>query len=196
MRRLVLASGSQQRLALLQQVGLNPEVIPAQVDESLPDVTDAVEYVETLARRKAGFVAFELEDAVVLGADTMILLDDGVVGKPAHAQEALAILLALNGRQHEVLTGIAVMDCVTGMLQVGHERTVVRFRNHPKETLQSYVGSGDGMGKAGAYAIQGRGAALVERIDGCYSNIVGLPLALVLEMLAKVGVSPFEEIQT
>ena len=196
MRRLVLASSSPQRLALLQQVGLDPEVIPAQVDESLPDVTDAVEYVETLARRKAGFVAFELEDAVVLGADTMILLDDSVVGKPAHAQDALATLLALNARQHEVLTGIAIMDCATGMLQVGHERTVVRFRNHSKETLQSYVGSGDGMGKAGSYAIQGRGAALVQRIDGCYSNIIGLPLALVLEMLAKVGVSPFEEIQT
>ncbi len=196
MRRLVLASGSQQRLALLKQIGLNPEVIPPQVDESLPGVTDAVEYVETLARRKAGFVAFELQDAVVLGADTMILLDDSVLGKPAHAQDALATLLSLNGRQHEVLTGIAVMDCDTGVLQVGHERTVVRFRDLPKETFQSYVGSGDGMGKAGAYAIQGRGAALVERIEGCYSNIVGLPIALVLEMLGKVGISPFEDTKT
>jgi len=183
---LVLASASPRRRELLTQIGVSFTVMAADVDERvLPgEAPDA--YVQRLAVAKACALAARGVSAPVLGADTTVVVDGRLLGKPASADDAFAMLCALSGREHEVLTAVALN--AGGRVTAALSRTRVRFRARDDALIARYVASGEPMDKAGAYGIQGFGAVLVERIDGSYSGVVGLPLAETAALLLAAGV--------
>jgi septum formation protein len=180
---LLLASTSPQRRAILEQLGLPFEVVAPRYEEHDPPDADAIELVRDHARGKARSVAAEADGRPVLGVDTAVALDGRLYGKPADAGEAEAMLEALAGRTHAVVSGLCLLT--PGWEEVHHELTRVTFRELTARDLAAYVGSGEWEGRAGAYAIQGRGAALVRRIEGDYLNVVGLPGALLVRLLAS-----------
>lgn len=182
---LVLASASPRRRRLLEQLGLRFEVQPADVDEAVLPGEDAVAHVERLALRKARAVAAGRPDAVVVGGDTVVVLDGEILTKPEHPEEAVEILVRLSGREHRVETGVAVVSGRgTAATVVGAD---VRFRPFDRALAAEYVATGEPMDKAGAYGIQGRGAVLVEWIRGDYFAVMGLPLIAVVRLLEEVG---------
>ncbi len=193
---LILASASPRRRELLAQVGYQFEVRPAHIPEDPLRGEDPIVYVTRLAREKAQAVFRELsaQDAipgkerldsqpslVVLGADTTVTLDDTILGKPEDAADAARILRLLSGRTHRVITGVAVVTAERA--EVAAEATAVQFLTLSDDEIEAYVATGEPMDKAGAYAIQGRAARWIPRIEGCYFNVMGLPLALVCSML-------------
>jgi septum formation protein len=183
---LVLASASPRRRELLAQAGYAFVVRPAHIPEdSLPD-EDPIAYVVRLAREKAEVVFRELADAtaVVLGADTTVTLDGQILGKPVDDADAARMLRMLSGRTHRVITGVAL--ATESGTQVAAEVTAVRFLTLSDEEIRGYVATGEPLDKAGAYAIQGRAARWIPRIEGCYFNVVGLPLALVSTLLESI----------
>jgi septum formation protein len=183
MRRLVLASASPRRRELLIQAGFTFEVHPAHIPEEPNPGEDPIAYVTRLARDKARAVFNEMDDpeAVVLGADTTVTLDSHILGKPEDAADAARMLRMLSGRTHCVITGIAIVTSESA--EVAAEVTGVRFLAPSDEEIDAYIATGEPMDKAGAYAIQGRAARWIPRIEGCYFNVVGLPLSLVSTML-------------
>ena len=179
---IVLASASQRRADLLRQIGLEFQIQPSQMEEA--EITTHPETaVQALALAKAKAVAAGLKTGLVIGADTIVVIDQQVIGKPANEQNAIEILTRLSGNHHEVITGVALVDIDRGREVVWAEKTVVYFRKLRPSEIEAYVQSGEASDKAGAYGIQGRAAAFVERIEGCYSNVVGLPLASLVEKL-------------
>jgi len=184
--QVVLASASPRRLELLRQIGMNPIVCPAEFEELSGVAKEADEVVLQNALGKCRAVAaIKGEELPVIGADTVVVVDNVILGKPANQEEAVAMLQSLSGRAHEVLTGLAIKYKQQEIAEVVH--TKVYFRQLSKTEIFSYVATGEPLDKAGAYGIQGRGAVLVEKIDGCYNNVVGLPLTRVYEILAKLG---------
>ena len=184
---LVLASASPRRRELLAQAGFAFSVRPAQISEDPRANEDPIAYVTRLAREKAESVFREVSSEesapppVVLGADTTVTLDNHILGKPADASDAARMLRLLSGRTHLVITGVAVVTPRTA--EVAAEVTAVRFLTLSEREIEEYIATGEPMDKAGAYAIQGRAARWIPRIEGCYFNVVGLPLALVASML-------------
>lgn len=187
MKEIVLASSSPRRRDLLKQLGLTFRIMTAGVDETPPGGLTPAEMVEVLAGRKAAAVAGVLEDALVIGADTVVVLNGRVLGKPADREEAAGMLRQLQGTDHTVYTGVAVMDAASKKMQVAHEKTRVFFKSLDEHEIRRYVATGEPMGKAGAYAVQGRAAAFIKGLEGCYTNVVGLPLARLTDMLKKFG---------
>ncbi len=187
---LILASKSPRRRELLAQMGLTDfEIHPALGEElAQPNLTPP-ELVQALALHKAQEVAqaFAQSGDVVIGADTIVVLDGQVLGKPHDEAHALAMLTALSGREHHVYTGVAVLQDGRALVQV--EDTAVWFRNASEGELRRYIATGEPMDKAGAYGIQGRGGLLVSRIQGDYTNVVGLPIVRLASMLAQFGVT-------
>ena len=188
MRRLILASASPRRRELLTQAGYAFEVQPAHVNEDLRPGEEAIAYVVRLAREKALFVLAEMSSkgpaapqVVVLGADTTVTLDGHILAKPKDATDAARMLRMLSGRTHRVITGVAIATAKG--VEVAAEVTGVQFRTLSDEEIATYVASGEPMDKAGAYGIQGLAAKWIPRVEGCYFNVVGLPLALVATML-------------
>jgi septum formation protein len=190
MHPLILASASPRRRELLKQTGFTFEVRPAHVNEDPYPDEDPVAYVVRLARHKAQSVLAEIssdapaQSAVVLGADTTVTLDGHILAKPEDAADAARMLRMLSGRTHRVITGVAVASA-TGT-EVAAEITGVQFLTLTDEEINSYIATGEPMDKAGAYGIQGYAAKWIPRIEGCYSNVVGLPLGLVSTMLQVV----------
>ena len=184
--RLVLASASPRRSELLAGLGLAFTVRPAAVDETPRPGEDPAALVERLAREKAAMVARPGE--LVLAADTEVAVDGRPLGKPADAADAARMLTLLAGRQHEVVTGVALLDADSGRLAAGVERTRVLFAPLSPREIDWYVSSGEPMDRAGAYAIQGLGALLVRAVEGNYLNVVGLPLPLVYDLCRQLGV--------
>lgn len=184
--RLVLASASPRRAALLRAVGLAPVVRPAQVDETPRAGERPSAYVARLAGEKAAGVT-RVAHEVVLAADTTVVCDDRSIGKPDDAAQARALLRLLSGRSHDVLTGVAVQPA-TGPTAVRVVRTEVAFRPLDDDEIAAYVTSGEAFGKAGGYGIQGSAAGFVRGLDGGYTNVMGLPLAEALSLLAAAGV--------
>ena len=184
---LILASASPRRLELLERLTREFRVVPADVDETLAG-GPTPEAVAALALRKARTVAVRLEQGVVLGADTVVVIDGAVLGKPADAAEARTMLYRLRGRRHEVITGLAVVDAAGGRSATDAVVTEVVMRGYDDATIDSYVASGEPLDKAGAYAIHGRAGAWVTRITGSYSGIMGLPLAETAELLQKFNI--------
>ena len=197
---LVLASASPRRRELLAQVGYGFEVHPAHIPEDPLPGEDPIAYVTRLAREKAEAVYRELSAAhagkeklgplpgfdgqsplAVLGADTTVTLDNAILGKPEDAADAARILRLLSGRTHRVITGVALV--AQERVEVAAEATAVRFLTLSPEEIADYIATGEPMDKAGAYAIQGRAARWIPRIEGCYFNVMGLPLALVCSLL-------------
>jgi septum formation protein len=178
---LLLASRSPQRRAILEQLGVPFEVIVPRYEEEQVG-GGPVETVREHARGKARSVAEVASGQPALGVDTEVVLDGRVFGKPADATEAEAMLEALAGRTHEVVSGLCLVTPAWELVE--HGVTLVTFRPLDARDLAAYVGTGEWQGRAGGYAIQGRGAALVSRIDGDYLNVVGLPGALLVRLLA------------
>ncbi len=187
-RRLILASASPRRRELLRQLGLEFTVAPADFDEEGVSAASPDRLVRSLAHGKASAVAASHPNEVVLGADTVVVLDEEVLGKPGSKEEAMEMLSRLRGRTHRVYTGIALVCAKSNQEEVAHEATEVTMGAFAQETLARYVASGEPMDKAGAYGIQGLGSILVERISGCYFNVVGLPLYRLGQMLASFGI--------
>lgn len=182
---LVLASGSPRRRALLQGLGVSFSIRPADLDESqLPGETPD-QHVERLARDKAA--AASRSNELVLAADTVVILDGEILGKPRDSAEARAMLERLAGRLHTVLTGVAVLDRRKERSAHGIARTEVRIATMTAREIAWYVDTGEPMDKAGAYAIQGLGALFVEAIEGNYSNVVGLPIPLTRSLFGQLG---------
>lgn len=190
-RPLILASASPRRQQLLALLGVPFRVKPADIDETPPDGHTPEEVALSLARQKAMAVIGEVQDALVLGADTIVVCDGAILGKPGDAEDALRMLRCLNGREHLVVTGVALLEVAQGEVvreQGEVVRTRVWFRNVTEEHLRRYVATGEPMDKAGAYGAQGYGSTLIERIDGCYFNVVGLPVSRVCAMLEAWGI--------
>jgi septum formation protein len=193
--QLILASASPRRRELLALIGIPFRVDPACIDEVPPDAHAPEEIAKTLAREKAVAVARRYRSGIVIGADTIVVLDGEILGKPEDTQEALAMLRRLNGREHQVVTGIALLDIVDGKVvreQCDVVCTRVWFRQVSEEHLRRYVDTGEPMDKAGAYGTQGYGSTLIERIEGCYFNVVGLPVSRLCAMLEEWGITPLQ----
>jgi septum formation protein len=180
---LLLASTSPQRRAILEQLGIPFDVVAPRYEEHDPPDAAAAELVRDHARGKARSVAGDAGGRPVLGVDTAVALDRRLYGKPADAQNAARMLEELAGRTHVVVSGLCLVT--PGWELVEHAETSVRFRPLTARDLAAYVRVGEWEGRAGGYAIQGRGAALVEAIDGDYLNVVGLPAALLVRVLTE-----------
>ncbi len=193
---LILASASPRRAELLRSAGIAFDIHPAHVDEDVHEEEAPDGYVLRVAEAKARTMASRFPDRIILAADTTVVIDGQILGKPRDAADAGRMLRLLSGRTHEVLSGI----CVIGPAAAGHDtgaahgrcdvrlaRTSVEFVPLTSDQIDWYVASGEPMDKAGAYAIQGLASRFVTRIDGSYSNVVGLPVALVCEMLSSHG---------
>lgn len=183
---LVLASASPRRAAILRTLGLEPEVRPADVDESRRPGEAPDAFVERIARAKAAAVAADRPEALVIAGDTAVVLDDRVLGKPSDPDEAVEMLLALSGRPHTVATGTAVA-APGGGLRSRVDRAEVVFDDVTRAAALEYVATGEPLDKAGAYGIQGRGSALVTRVDGDYYTVVGLPVSGLRALLEASG---------
>lgn len=182
----VLASASPRRSEILSVLGIAHERRPARIDESVQGGEDPEAHAERLARAKAMTVARQRPDAWVLGGDTVVVVDDQILGKPVDESDALRMLLRLAGREHRVVSALALAR-PGDLIVSGVASTRVSFRNFGEDEARAYVATGEPMDKAGAYGIQGRGAALVEGITGDYSGVVGLPVSLLVELLGEAG---------
>ncbi len=211
--RLILASQSPRRAQLLELIGLAFEVEPADVDETYPPGEPPQEHARRLAVEKACVVAQRRPDALVIGSDTVVVVEGELLGKPADAEQALAMLLRLQGREHEVHTGIAVAAPLEGVnpardaapagvllpieaptpglpgtnVVAGVETVRVKFRAFDEATARAYIATGEPMDKAGAYGIQGYGATIVECIEGDYFAVMGLPIGRMLGLMQQMG---------
>lgn len=185
MKPIVLASGSPRRRELLGQMGISEfEILPAKGEETAPDGLTPAELVQHLALQKAQEIAALRPDAVVIGADTIVVLDEAVLGKPKNEADAKKMLSALSGRSHEVYTGLAVLN---GEQIYRHaECTKVDFRELTEDEIAGYIATGEPMDKAGAYGIQGRACVFIRGIQGDYYNVVGLPVCALHELLEQV----------
>lgn len=185
---LVLASASPRRAALLSQIGLAFEIRPSDVPEP-PHSRYADKRVDEVTRElallKAKAVARHCNEGVIIGADTLVSLDGKLFGKPTDDEDAMVMLTQLSGTSHKVVTGVALVDALTERTIVWAETTRVYFRELHKTEIADYIATGEAADKAGAYGIQERGAAFVRRIEGCYFNVVGLPLASLVEHLSN-----------
>jgi septum formation protein len=215
--RLILASQSPRRAELLRMLGLEPDAVPADIDETYAPGEAPAAHAERLAREKAEAIAARYPDAVVIGSDTVVVIDGDVLGKPRDPDDAVRMLLRLQGREHEVATGVAVCrgaaasggaaggtdgsvrtagalpaSANPGAAQMvrtysGVERVAVRFRAFDEATARAYAETGEPLDKAGGYGIQGRGSTLVEAITGDYFAVMGLPLCRLILLLQDAG---------
>ena len=188
MARIILASSSPRRKELLEQVGLKFEIFSPDIDESVCIGESADHYVQRLAQQKAQAILAQFPDAIVIAADTSLVLDHKIIGKPESKQHAFEIWTALSDRQHDVLSGVCVRssECDPNTIQSMVVRTQVHFRKLSQLDMEQYWATGEPIGKAGAYAIQGYAAQFIQRIEGSYSNVVGLPLYETLQLLKNI----------
>ncbi len=178
LKPIVLASRSPRRISLLHQIGIRPTVVPSHVPEELDASLSPSENAMQLALRKAREIAVQFDEAIVIGADTIVVLDGMLLGKPVNEPDAGRMLRLLSGRTHEVVTGFALVDSPSGAHVSEYESTFVRFRELPPEEIAEYIASGSPLDKAGAYGIQDDyGAVFVTRIEGCFYNVMGFPLS-------------------
>lgn len=183
-KKLILASGSPSRKMLLERAGLEFEVLVSGVDEAVPEYFTPAETVECLAERKGEAVFALRPDGIVISADSVIVIDDMILGKPRDDEDAKATLRRLSGRSHEVYTGVCLR--VGEQKEVFHNATKLQFYPLTEDEIADYVATGESRGRAGSYGIEGLGVTLVESIVGDYSNIVGLPVAETIRRLRKM----------
>ncbi len=183
---IVLASASPRRSELLESAGIDFTVVPGDIDETPFPGEDPTNHVLRLAEEKAREVASRAEGRFFVGADTIVLSDNEIMGKPGNSDDAIRMLRKLSGRAHQVITGFAVLDRHTGRIESQVVSTDVSFKTLNDAEISTYVATGCPMDKAGAYAIQGGAAYMVERIDGSYTNVVGLPLCEVVATLRRM----------
>lgn len=187
-QRLILASASPSRKMLLEQAGVEFEVMQSGVDESIPPEYTPAQTVECLAARKGEAVLALCPDCAVISADSVVSIDGMILGKPKDDEDAKATLRRLSGRTHEIFTGVCLL--ADGKKEVFHSVTKVNFYPLTEEEIEEYVGVGESRGRAGSYGIEGKGVILVQSICGDYSNIVGLPVAETLRRLRQMTGDP------
>jgi septum formation protein len=193
--KLVLASASPRRQELISLLGLPVRILPSRVDEDTPDHWSPSQIVEGLSARKALAVKEELlstdddDSCIIVGSDTIVVLNGKVMGKPRDVREAEQMLRQLAGETHEVYTGVTCFRVTDAKTVTTHRITKVKMRNLMADQISRYVATGEPMDKAGAYGIQEIGSLLVESIEGCYFNVVGLPVSLLAIMLEQFGVT-------
>ena len=187
--QIVLASASPRRRELLTRIGFQIAVVPADVDEAVLAEETPEEHVKRLSLAKARAVAAraDIDGRWFIGSDTVVVLDNVILGKPADAAEAAVMLRSLAGRSHRVVSGYAVVDRLKNISEAAAIVTRVTFRELTDAEIAGYIATGEPADKAGAYGIQGIGACLVRSIDGSYTNVVGLPLCEVVETLERMG---------
>ena len=183
---IVLASASPRRRRLLKRLGIKFKVCPSQINESQVVKETPVQTVQNLAQLKAATVAQRSQSKLVIGADTVVSWEGEILEKPATPEEASQMLSKLAGRWHRVFTGLALLYPEGEIID--YQQTRVKFRALTNQEISQYIESGEPMDKAGGYGIQAKGALLVEKIEGCYYNVVGLPLARLVELLASLGI--------
>jgi len=183
--KLVLASASPRREEILKQLNLKFTIVPSKIDEDSFKIDDPVELVKTLAAEKAKSVSELVEDAVVIAADTVVVYDDQILGKPGGKLEAKKMLKKLSSNQHQVITGLAVLNSQSGERYVDFNITDVKIKALSESEIDNYVETGEPLGKAGAYAIQGLGGLFVEEIRGSYYSVMGLPIHQLAQLLDK-----------
>ncbi len=184
--KIVLASSSPRRKELLRQIGLRFEVIPSKIEESSRDGEQPVEYVLRLAEEKAIDVANNLKCSWIIGADTIVVLDGEVLGKPTK-EDACEMLQKLSGKEHKVITGFCIFETDTKACIKDYVETRVRFKELSEEEITGYTKTEEPFDKAGGYAIQGMGSFMVKEIKGSYTNVVGLPVCELVEVLQRLG---------
>jgi septum formation protein len=184
--RVVLASSSPRRRELLKLIGISPDVKPANIDETIRRGETPRHYAERLAREKAGALATRDPNQITIGADTIVVINRKILGKPADADQAASMLRQLSGREHTVVTAVAVSR--GKKLRSAVEEVRVKFRRLRDDEIEAYIATGEPMDKAGAYGIQGYGATIVECIDGDYFSVMGLPLSRLVGLMRDVGV--------
>ena len=185
---IILASASPRRRQLLNQIGLEFSIQPSKLDETQAPVLPPAELTEYLAVHKARAVAMGNPDAIIIAADTLVVYENQILGKPGGEPQAIAMLNQINGRQIEVITGYCVYQFNRDQKEVGVIKTQVWMKQLTQPEIDAYVRTGEALDKAGGFAIQGKGAILVEKINGDYYNIVGLPLTPLIDSLKKFGV--------
>jgi septum formation protein len=190
--KLVLASASPRRVELLKKITSNFIQIPSRFDETqVSDEPDIKNYVINIAKGKALDVAERTKDSIIIGCDTIVELKGKVIGKPKDDKEAFSILRSLSGQIHSVYTGIYIINTETKEKAMDYEKSDVTFGILTDEEIKWYIKTGEPLDKAGAYGIQGYGSLFVDRIEGCYFNIVGLPVSKLNKMLKLMGVNLF-----
>ena len=189
MGRIVLASSSPRRISLLKMLGVTFEPVPASIVEEKREGEEPADFARRIAKEKAFQVAERVKAEFVIAADTVVVIDGEVLGKPKDENEARRMLEKLSGRTHKVITAVALYKKESGELLLDHKETLVRFTVLSKAEIDWYIRTGEPMDKAGAYGIQGLGALFIERIDGCYTNVVGLPLPLLYQLAKRAGLS-------
>lgn len=182
---LILASASPRRADLLRQAGLSFRIIVPEVEEMITGKVPPQELVKQLSREKAQQVAAKIKSGFVLGADTLVFHRKAILGKPGDHDEAREMLKRLQGDRHEVLTGLCLVDAATGNFESGMAITAVWLKPLSDGQINAYIATGEPLDKAGAYGIQGKAGLFVEKIEGCYFNVVGLPLGLLYDLLKK-----------
>ena len=188
MKKIILASKSPRRQALLKNIGVEFTVIAHDIDEDSVSEEFPEETAQELSYRKAMYIAKNMvNDCIVIGADTIVVYK-GVLGKPADKEDAINMLTRLQGNWHQVITGITVIESITMNYVKTYEKTFVKMRALTDDIIRSYVNTGEPMDKAGAYGVQGFGSLLVEKIEGCYFNVVGLPIAKLGIVVEKFGI--------
>ena len=185
--RVILASASPRRHELLKLIGIPHEIVPANIDESVRGRESPRKHAERLSREKASSVTGRDSTVIAIGADTIVLIDKKILGKPANSVDAGSMLSLLSGREHIVITAVAVAR--GKKISSGVEEVAVKFRKLSDDEIDVYIATGEPMDKAGAYGIQGFGATIVERIEGDYFAVMGLPLVRLVSLLGEVGVS-------
>ncbi|PKN65930.1 MAG: septum formation inhibitor Maf [Deltaproteobacteria bacterium HGW-Deltaproteobacteria-10] len=187
----ILASASPRRQELLQSVGLKFKTIPAHVNEEYIAGESPREHVKRLARDKALAIARKYPDSWVLGADTIVVIDGLILGKPKNKTQARQMLERLSGREHKVFTGFTLSRMASSVIKTKAIQSAVQFKPISADEMEWYIGCDEPYDKAGGYAVQGRGAYFIESIRGSYTNVIGLPLCEVLEELKKIGAINF-----
>jgi len=190
---IILASSSPRRKELLQLVGIPFQVHASHVNEEFDENLSPEKIVEALAYRKAEDVSRYYNKGLIIGSDTIVVLDQRILGKPKDPQEAFSMLNELQGRSHYVYSGVAIIDSQAKKIRVSHQKTEVWIRPLSDTEIRAYVDTKEPLDKAGSYGIQGIGAILVERIEGDFFNVVGLPLVLLQDMLKQFNISILNE---
>lgn len=190
--KIILASTSPRRSELLKQIGLDFTVIPSLYEEDMTLKMSHKNLAKTLAYGKAKDVAGKITEGIVIGVDTFLILGNKRIGKPKDTQDAMRILESLSGKIIKVYSGVAIINCSTGKEIIDYEITKVKFKKLSKEEIEHYVKTGEPLGKAGAFAIQGMGAIFITSIKGCYSNVIGLPLHNLYKNLQKFSIDIFD----
>jgi len=185
---LILASASTRRAELLKQAGIPFSVEIPGIEEAIEKSVSPRGLVLKLAGMKALAVSERFKKGYILSADTIVVHESEILGKPADKEEARRMLSRLSGEKHEVFTGLALMNASTGMLETGAEVTSVWMKHFDINHIEAYIATGEPFDKAGAYGIQGRAGLFIKKIDGCYTNVVGLPLGLLFDLISRMNV--------